>query len=174
MATNEENTADKARMISQHGQKGKHNHLIEGRNSRMDGLHAAILLAKLPYLEQWTEARIQRAAFYSSLLKEAGVDRPVIKKDNRHVFHLYVVRCAGDSREKIQAALSAENIETAIHYPSPLPFLACYKHRNFKDTDYPVAHAYQSQILSLPIYPELTEESISRVAEIINKFSSIV
>lgn len=173
MVTNDPAVADMARMISQHGQKGKHNHQIEGRNSRLDGLQAAILLAKLPYLEQWTEARIKKAAYYHSLLEDSGVSLPVTKKGYRHVFHLYVIRCTGQSRERVQAMLAEEQIETAIHYPTPLPFLPCYKHRNFKDRDFPVAHAYHSQILSLPIYPELTDKAIERVSGIIKEVHAI-
>jgi dTDP-4-amino-4,6-dideoxygalactose transaminase len=173
MATHDDAIAEKARMISQHGQKGKHNHLIEGRNSRLDGLQAAILQAKLPYLEKWTEARIAKAAHYDSLLSDSGHHLPAVKENCRHVFHLYVIRCSGQEREKIQAALSQDDIETAVHYPSALPFLPCYGHRHFRDTDFPVAHAFQSQILSLPIYPELSEEAIERVAAAIKEVNAI-
>ncbi|HWB90448.1 MAG TPA: DegT/DnrJ/EryC1/StrS family aminotransferase [Puia sp.] len=165
MVTNDPAIAEKARMIAQHGQKGKHNHLIEGRNSRLDGLQAAILLAKLPHLEKWTEARIANAARYSSLLKDAGVTVPSVRKNGRHVFHLYVIRT--EKRGELQKALEAGGVETAIHYPSPLPFLPCYKHRNFRSEDFPVAAGFQSRILSIPLFPELSEDCIRYVSSLI-------
>jgi dTDP-4-amino-4,6-dideoxygalactose transaminase len=169
MATNDDKIAEKARMIAQHGQKGKHNHLIEGRNSRLDGLQAAILKAKLPYLKQWTEARIQKAAHYDRLLQDADVVRPQTKDNYRPVFHLYVIRCTGNSRERIQSALTEQKVETAIHYPTALPFLPCYAHRGHQPADFPVAALYQTEILSLPIYPEISAEALARVAQIIKE-----
>jgi dTDP-4-amino-4,6-dideoxygalactose transaminase len=163
MATNDPVIAEKARMISQHGQKGKHNHLMEGRNSRLDGLQAAILLAKLPHLEEWTEARIAVSHKYDQLLRDAGVAIPPTRTGARHVFHLYVIR--NEDRENLQRALTNAGIETAIHYPTALPFLPCYQHLNFKSTDFPVAHCYQKSILSLPIFPELQDDSIAYVCE---------
>lgn len=165
MATSDPAIAEKARMIAQHGQKGKHNHLIEGRNSRLDGLQAAILLAKLPHLEKWTEARISIAALYSQLLKDSGVDIPLVRKEARHVFHLYVIRT--DHRDQLQQKLSAAGVETAVHYPTALPFLPCYRQRQYRCEDFPVAYAYQSTIVSLPLFPELQEESVRYVTSLI-------
>jgi len=149
-------------MIAQHGQKGKHNHLIEGRNSRLDGLQAAILLAKLPHLEQWTEARIAVAKKYDARLEETGIAIPKVKKNYRHVFHLYVTRV--EDREDLQQKLSERGIETAIHYPTALPFLPCYSHRGFNPDNFPVAWEYQHQILSLPLYPEISDDAINFVS----------
>ncbi|HEV3413455.1 MAG TPA: DegT/DnrJ/EryC1/StrS family aminotransferase [Puia sp.] len=169
MATNDPAIAEKARMISQHGQKGKHNHLIEGRNSRLDGLQAAILLAKLPYLGKWTEARIAHTKKYDSLLRDAGVCIPPTRNDARHVYHLYVVRTA--NRDQLQKNLSDAGIETALHYPTALPFLPCYINRNFKPGDFPIAHSSQSSILSLPLYPEMQDSAIEYVCATIKKNS---
>ena len=173
--------AEKARMIAQHGQKGKHNHLIEGRNSRLDGLQAAILLAKLPYLEEWTRARIANAAKYDARLKDSGdpspkvngaprpkhnaIAIPLVKDNFRHVFHLYVIRT--DNRSKLQQELGEAGIETAIHYPTALPFLPCYSHRNFSQNDFPVAFEYQNKILSIPLFAELSEEAIGYISTIL-------
>ena len=167
MATNDPAIAEKARMISQHGQKGKHNHLMEGRNSRLDGLQAAILLAKLPYLEQWTEARIANTRKYDTLLRNTGVVIPPTRANARHVFHLYVIR-AGD-RDRLQKDLTGAGIETAIHYPTALPFLPCYQHRNFAPDDFPVSLSCQSSILSLPLFPELQDSAIEYVCAAIKK-----
>jgi dTDP-4-amino-4,6-dideoxygalactose transaminase len=166
MATNEQAIAEHAHMIAQHGQKGKHNHLIEGRNSRLDGLQAAILLAKLPHLEKWTRARIANAGKYNESLKRTDIARPSVRNNAQHVFHLYVIRTK--ERDRLQQKLRDAGIETAIHYPTALPFLPCYSHRNFRFEDFPVACEYQTQILSLPLFPELTDEAIRYVSEIIN------
>jgi len=166
MTTSDAAIAEKARMISQHGQKGKHNHVIEeGRNSRLDGLQAAILLAKLPYLEKWTEARIANAARYSELLEGAGIARPAVRKGARHVFHLYVVR--SEQRDVLQNKLTEAGVETAIHYPAPLPFLPCYDHRTFRKEDFPVAWDYHTKILSIPLFPELEQDAIAYVSTVI-------
>jgi len=162
MATNDPAIAEQVRMIAQHGQKGKHNHLIEGRNSRLDGLQAAILLAKLPHLNDWTERRIANAARYDKVLKGSNVCIPGTRSGSRHVFHLYVIRTA--NRAAVQANLEKAGIETAIHYPTPLPFLPCYSHYGHKPGDFPVATACQHTILSIPMFAELTEEQIAYVA----------
>jgi len=167
MATNDPAIAERTRMISQHGQKGKHNHLMEGRNSRLDGLQAAILLAKLPHLEKWTEARIGAAKKYDNLLRNAGVFLPPARANARHVFHLYVIRTEG--RDRLQGALTDAGIETAIHYPTALPFLPCYQQRELKPGDFPVAHCYQKSILSLPLFPELADDAIRHVCATIKK-----
>lgn len=167
MATNDPAIAEKSRMISQHGQKGKHNHLIEGRNSRLDGLQAAILLAKLPHLEKWTEARIAAARKYDILLRNAGVTLPPTRAHVRHVFHLYVIRTEG--RDRLQGALTDAEVETAIHYPTALPFLPCYRDRDLKPGDFPVAYCSQKSILSLPLFPELGDDSIHHVCATIKK-----
>ena len=166
MATNDAAIAEKARMISQHGQKGKHNHIMEGRNSRLDGLQAAILMAKLPHLEKWTEARIAHAAHYSELLQKAGVAKPSIRPGARHVFHLYVIRT--NDRAGLQAKLTEAGVETAVHYPTALPFMPCYAHRKARKEDFPVALEYQSTILSLPIYPEIPEAALGYVSSLIH------
>lgn len=164
MATNDAAIAAKARMIANHGQQGKHNHLMEGRNSRLDGLHAAVLSAKLPYLNRWTDKRIQHAALYNNLLKTVSV--PAVKENYNHVFHLYVIRT--NKREQLQQQLKLAGVDTAIHYPVALPFLTCYNQRGFQPGNFPVAYSYQSQILSLPMYAEITDEQIHYVAGIIN------
>ncbi|HQW84015.1 MAG TPA: DegT/DnrJ/EryC1/StrS family aminotransferase [Ferruginibacter sp.] len=166
MATNDATIAAKARMIANHGQQGKHNHLMEGRNSRLDALHAAILSAKLPYINRWTNERIQHAIDYGKRLQAVTV--PVVKENYKHVFHLYVIQT--NRRELLQKKLNNAGVDTAIHYPVALPFLACYKKYGFQPTDFPVAYRYQSQILSIPMYAELEEAQIKYIADIINTF----
>jgi dTDP-4-amino-4,6-dideoxygalactose transaminase len=165
MATNDPAIAEHARMIAQHGQKGKHNHLIEGRNSRLDGLQAAILLAKLPHLNSWTDRRIANAGRYDEALKASKACLPKTRPGSRHVYHLYVIRVAG--RPTVQARLEQAGIETAVHYPTPLPFLPCYAHLGHKPEDFPVATACQPTILSIPMFAELTEKQIAHVASVL-------
>ncbi len=165
MATNDADIASKARMIANHGQQGKHNHLMEGRNSRLDGLHAAVLSAKLPYLEEWTRKRIAHAAGFGEVLGNARVALPQVKEGYLHVYHLYVIRT--DKRELLQKTLKDAGVDTAIHYPTALPFLKCYEQRGFQPSQFPVASQYQSQILSLPMYAELEEAQIAYIADII-------
>jgi dTDP-4-amino-4,6-dideoxygalactose transaminase len=165
MATNDTAIATKARMIANHGQQGKHNHIVEGRNSRLDGLQAAILSVKLPYLQQWTDARIKNAAFYSKLLASKNILLPKTKPGYTHVFHLYVIKTEG--RDELKRSLQQNDIETAIHYPTALPFLACYQNRNFKPQDFSEAFACQSKILSLPMFAELTIDQMEKVTAVI-------
>lgn len=170
MATNDTALAEKVRMIANHGQEGKHNHIMEGRNSRLDGLQAAILRAKLPYLEQWTEARISHAGYYAKLISNEAIHLPAAKKEYRHVYHLYVIRTK--QRDELKKHLEENGIETAIHYPVALPFLACYADRNIKPGDFPAAVNWQQQILSVPMFAELNEEQVGFVSAAINQYTA--
>ncbi|AHM61770.1 putative PLP-dependent enzyme possibly involved in cell wall biogenesis [Flammeovirgaceae bacterium 311] len=163
--TNDDELARKCRLFANHGALKKHQHEIEGINSRLDGLQAAILSAKLPYIHKWTEQRIRNAALYSQLLEGSGLELPLVRAASKHTFHLYVVRSG--QRDLLQKTLNEQGIATAIHYPTILPLLPAYNYLNHKPADFPVAYEYQQQILSLPMYPELTEEQIKYVAEVI-------
>lgn len=167
MITNDDEIARVARMIANHGQEGKHNHLMEGRNSRMDGIQAAILSVKLKYLNQWTDARIANAETYDALLNDSLVDTPKVVENGKHVFHLYVIR--SKNRATLMEALKAENIGVSIHYPTALPFLDCYKSMGHQLEDFPVAHQVTQEIISLPMFAELSKESIEIVANLILK-----
>jgi dTDP-4-amino-4,6-dideoxygalactose transaminase len=164
VATNDPELAEKVRMIANHGQRGKHNHLMEGRNSRLDGLQAAILSAKLPWLEQWTEARISHAAAYARQLEGSGLSLPMVKPGYRHVYHVYAVRT--EHRSMLMDGMKTAGVETAIHYPTALPFLPCYASNGSVPADFPAAYKNQSRILSLPMFAELTDEQITHVASI--------
>lgn len=167
--TDDDNMAIKFRMYARHGAIRKHQHLIEGINSRMDGLQAAILSAKLPYILEWTANRISKANLYDlylSGIKE--IINPVRRPESTHTFHLYVVRCK--HRDDLAQYLKSKGIETAIHYPTALPNLKAYSYLGYKPEDFPVSSKYQSEILSLPIFPELTEEQIKYVSDEIKNF----
>ena len=168
MLTNDDELAAVSRQMANHGQIKKHHHVREGRNSRMDTIQAAILLAKLPHLEQWTAQRVNHAALYDKLLKDVDVIIPSVKNKCSHVYHLYVIRT--DNREALQAYLSENGIETSVHYPTALPLLPCYIHNDYTPAGFPVAYHNQSRLLSLPMYAELSNEQIEYVAGLIKNF----
>jgi dTDP-4-amino-4,6-dideoxygalactose transaminase len=171
MITNDDALAEKCRMYAQHGALKKHHHIIEGINSRLDGLQAAILSTKLPHLEDWTSKRIQNAALYNKYLKGIeGICLPIQRPETKHTWHLYVIRTR--ERDKLAQWLAGKEIETSVHYPTALPNLPAYKYLGHKPEDFPVASDLQDEILSLPMFPELTEEMISHIAECIKKFPS--
>ena len=169
MVTNDDELAIKLRMYANHGALKKHHHQIEGINSRLDSMQAAILSAKLPYILDWTAARIRNAALYDQHL--AGIDEitlPKVRPNSKHTFHLYVLRVK--RREELIEWLKQRGIETFIHYPTPLPALPCYKYLGHRPEDFPVSTACQPEILSIPLYPEMTEEMIAYVSDAIRSF----
>lgn len=168
MATNNSDLARVSRAIANHGQIGKHNHIMEGRNSRMDGIQGAILSVKLKYLNEWTSRRIDNAALYNKYLK-SNIVRPQVQKELKHVYHLFVIQ--HERRDELAQYLKECGIETAIHYPTPLPLLPCYC-SNVEEAKslYPNATKAASRILSLPMYAELSEEQIEYVASKVNEF----
>jgi dTDP-4-amino-4,6-dideoxygalactose transaminase len=168
MVTNNPEIAERARMIANHGQKGKHNHLIEGRNSRMDTIQAAVLNVKLKYIDEWTEQRVKVAQLYKELITSNRIILPTKNPYGKHVFHLFVIQL--ESRDFTIQKLKENGIETAIHYPKALPFLKAYKHLAHKTEDFPVASVFQDKILSLPIYPELiwSKTNVSSITNFLN------
>ena len=167
--TNDDELARKMRMYAAHGSLVKHQHEIEGINSRLDGLQAAILSAKLPHIKTWNEQRIQHAKLYTDLLKDVKeLVLPATRPNTKHTFHLYVIRTK--KRNELQSYLKEYGIETQIHYPVPLPFVKAYQYLNHTPADFPVAYEYQSEILSLPMYPELKKEEIEYVVSNIKDF----
>lgn len=171
MMTNDDALAEKCRMYANHGALKKPDHRIEGINSRLDGLQAAILSAKLPHILQWTEQRIQNAALYNKYLADIpGLHLPAVRPGTKHTYHLYVVRSA--RRDALMQFLKEKGIETTIHYPVALPNLPAYKYLGHSPADFPVATRLQQEILSLPMYPELSENAIAYVAEQVRTFLS--
>jgi dTDP-4-amino-4,6-dideoxygalactose transaminase len=171
IVSNDDDFAMQARMFANHGALVKHQHKIEGINSRMDGLQAAILSVKLKYIKQWSSDRLQNALYYFELLKPAaGIQIPKIHKNASHVFHLYVIRT--ENRERLQAFLKENGVSTGVHYPTPLPFLEAYSYLNHKPSDFPIAHNYMNKILSLPMYPELGNDMQAFVVDKILQFNT--
>jgi len=167
IVTNNTELADKMRMFANHGALKKHYHDIEGINSRMDGIQAAILSVKLKHIISWSEARYLNALKYHDYLRDiTDIIVPKIRQNVKHVFHLYVVRT--NNRSFIQEKLKEANISSGIHYPTPLPFLNAYKYLNHEPSDFPISYDFKDKILSLPMYPELSENNISTIQKVIN------
>jgi dTDP-4-amino-4,6-dideoxygalactose transaminase len=170
IVTNDADAAPRARLIADHGQPAKYRHTIVGRNSRMDGIQAAVLSVKLKYLDKWIDARRQNAQRYSELLAGTGIALPASPEYSRHVYHLYVVRVK--DRESVAARLGEAGIDSGMHYPTALPFLEAYSDAGHLPSDFPVAHAQMGELLSLPMYPELTDEMIEYVCSVLTSAAS--
>jgi dTDP-4-amino-4,6-dideoxygalactose transaminase len=172
IVTNDDNFALKARMFANHGRIGKYDHEIEGVNSRLDGLQAAILDVKLRHLLEWTENRRKHAYLYNEYLKGTDLITPAEIDNVKAVYHLYVVRIRKELRQKLQEHLKSKDISTGIHYPIALPNLKAYTYLSHSESDFPEATRASQEILSLPMYPELKEIQIQFIAEGIKEFSS--
>jgi dTDP-4-amino-4,6-dideoxygalactose transaminase len=173
IVTNNDELAHRCRMFSDHGASEKHDHEIEGINSRLDGIQAAVLSVKLPHILDWNRTRYENAKYYTERLKDIpGITPPPVRSNASHVFHLYVVR-VDEGRDELQAFLEEQGISTSIHYPTALPFLKAYEHRGFRPADFPVAHDYQDRILSLPMYPEMNEEMIEYATSSIREWAEV-
>jgi dTDP-4-amino-4,6-dideoxygalactose transaminase len=167
LVTNDDQLADWCATYARHGGKGEH--IMEGINSRLDGLQAAILNVKVPHLQKWTESRRKVAARYNELLRGVGdTVTPKVAADRDHVYHLYVIRT--EKRDALKKFLGDNGVVTVLNYPKALPFYPAYAYLGHKPEDFPVAHANQSRILSLPIFPEMTDEMIQYVAQKIKEF----
>ncbi len=167
--TNDDVLAEKMRMYANHGSLIKHQHKIEGINSRMDGLQAAILSVKLSYLPGWSNSRLEAAKKYNDIFKDVhGIVQPEIHENVKHVFHLYVVRVK--NRTGLQEFLKQKDISTGIHYPCPLPYVEAYKYMGHTADDFPVAYSYKDEILSLPMFPEISSDQIEYVTDNIKEF----
>ena len=171
LTTNDAALAERMAMIARHGGLKKGDHQIEGVNSRLDGLQAAVLSVKLPHLAGWTRRREEIAAEYERLLANArGVRLPAVAEGREHVYHLYVIR--HEQRDALARHLTAQGIQTVINYPVALPFLPAYAHLRHQPEQFPNAFANQSRVLSLPIFPEITAQQIAAVARAITGFGA--
>lgn len=171
--TNDSELATRMTMFARHGGLTKGDHQIEGINSRLDGLQAAILSVKLPHLPVWTARRQQIAQKYTEMLAPLlAVKPPKIAESREHVWHLFVIR--HESRDALARHLNNSNIQTVINYPVALPFLPAYKRFAHTPQDFPTAYHHQSRILSLPIYPEISDQQIEMVVAAVRSFTEQV
>lgn len=169
VVTNDGALAEQIAMRARHGGLVKHQHLIEGINSRLDGIQAAILSAKLPYLSDWTHARQTAAEFYNKALKEVeAVEVPKLMADSSHVYHLYTIR--HPRRNALAKYLSGRGIQTAINYPTILPLLPAYQHFGLTPEEFPNAYSDQQSILSLPMFAEISRKQQLEVIAAVTKF----
>lgn len=169
IATACDDLAQYMELFARHGGKG--NHKIEGINSRMDGLQAAVLNVKLKYIDDWTDKRRQAARAYDKLLSGISqVTTPKVHDSNKHVFHLYVIKA--ERRDELRVFLYEKGIKTVLNYPTALPFLEAYEYLGYKHSDFPIAKDNQEHILSLPLYPEISEEARKHVSDSIKTFYS--
>jgi dTDP-4-amino-4,6-dideoxygalactose transaminase len=162
MVTADADLAEKARMLACHGQQAKHDHHLEGRNSRLDGLQAAVLRVKLGHLTEWIQIRRHTAAQYYQELANLPLLLPATQLYAEHAYHLFVVQT--EHRDNLASELKNQGISTGIHYPKALPYTYVYQQR-FRHTseDFPTAYDMQSRILSLPIGDHMTEELTHQV-----------
>jgi dTDP-4-amino-4,6-dideoxygalactose transaminase len=170
VTTNDTALARQVRMLRDHGQSKKYYHDIEGYNGRLDSVQAGLLHVKLNHLAKWNQQRREHAAEYGRLFEKAllPVVVPVEPEWSRAVYHLYVVRV--EDREGLMAHLKNANIGTGIHYPIPLHLQKAYKALNYSQGDFPVCEKAASEIVSLPMFPQLTAEQQQRVVQEITRF----
>jgi len=170
VATNDAEIAQRLRMLSNHGRTKKYEHEIEGYNYRLDALQAAVLSVKLRHLSQWTEQRRSHARFYDEALP-SSLERIHEARQAKHVYYMYVIRAV--RRAELMALLAGQGIECGIHYPVPLHRQPAYASYGWRQGQFPVAEQLAEEIVSIPMYPELTDEQqrfvVDRISESVKK-----
>jgi len=161
VVTNDSNYAHTIRMLRDWGAEHKYHHQLKGYNYRMDGVQGAILRVKLNHLETWTEARRAHATLYDRLLAETKLGVPAVMAYSRHVYHIYAARVP--RREAVQQAMQAREIQTGIHYPIPVHLQEAHADLGYRSGDFPISERAANEVLSLPMYPELSDENIEIV-----------
>jgi dTDP-4-amino-4,6-dideoxygalactose transaminase len=160
--------ARQVRMLRDWGAEKKYEHVMKGYNFRMDGVQGAVLRVKLKHLERWTEARRAAARHYDELLGGIGITPPAARSDVRHVYHLYVIRTA--QRQALQEALAARGIQSGIHYPTPIHLLPAFSDLKHGVGDFPHSEKAAREVLSLPMFPELSRAQCEEVTAALKAF----
>lgn len=168
--TNSDELDEKVRMLKAHGARIKYYHDIVGYNSRLDTLHAAVLLAKLPHLDAWSTKRRENAGYYNSRFAGAKLTPPTEKPYTHHIYNQYSI-CVKD-RDGLRDRLKHEGIGYEIYYPLPLHLQECFRHLGYRDGDLPVSEACAKSVISLPIYPMLTDQEREFVADTVLQYVS--
>jgi dTDP-4-amino-4,6-dideoxygalactose transaminase len=168
VVTNDKRYYERLRLLRCYGEKKKYEHILQGWNSRLDEMQAAVLRVKLKYLDQWNGERRKRALLYRRMLEGTGVNCPVERERARHVYHLFVIRTK--RRNALQLRLREKGIETLIHYPVPIHLQKAYAELGYRRGDLPATEKVAREILSLPFYPELTSEEMREVQEEVRNF----
>lgn len=161
--------AQKLKMLRNYGQERRYYYKIKGFNSRLDELQAAILITKLKYLDTWNERRRKIAEFYTKNIKNPHIMKPYEMSYGRHVFHLYVIRYP--ERDKFLSYLKEKGVNTIIHYPIPIHLQEAYKELKYPGGSFPVAEKYATEIISLPMFPQLKDEELITITELINDYA---
>jgi dTDP-4-amino-4,6-dideoxygalactose transaminase len=170
LTTNDPKLAETVRMMRNYGQRAKYDHVFLAWNRRLDTLQAAVLRVKLRHLDQWNTARKTIASLYGELLAGSSAALPRTAPGAEHVYHLFVVQV--EQRQRVHEELAARGISTGIHYPVPIHLQEAYRERGFHTGAFPVTEAAASRVLSLPMYPEMTESDVRRVAAAVNELVS--
>lgn len=168
ITTSNKQLADKCYQLRKYGMKKEYYSVLEGYNSRLDEMQAAILNVKLKYLDQWNSKRSQTAKFYLNEIKNPNIVLPIINNIENHVFHLFIVRVK--YREKFIDYLNKKGIGYGIHYPYPIFLQKAYRFLNYKKNDLPITYQFSKEIVSLPLFPELTYSEISYLVKRLNQF----
>ncbi len=168
VVTNDQEIADRLRMLRNYGQEKRYYHSIKGFNSRLDEIQAAILSVKLRHLASWNDRRREIARMYSSLIKNPHVHVPQEMTYGKHVYHLYPIRTK--YRDALQTFLASSGIQTLIHYPIPVHLQKSYSDLGKPKGSFPEAEAHASEELSLPMFPELTNDEVINISETVNRF----
>ena len=170
IVTNNEDLSNLIRKISNHGQLNeKHKHFMIGRNSRLDSIQAAILNVKLKHLDVWNYKRIKAADYYRLRLGTSGsFILPAVEESKKHVYHLFVIKCK--ERNKLIKLLDEKKISWGIHYPNALPFIEPYFYKKHIPNDFKASSSIINEILSIPIYPEITEEQLETICGQLNQY----
>jgi dTDP-4-amino-4,6-dideoxygalactose transaminase len=169
LVTNDAKIAEKAKALRNCGSLQKYYHIASPYNHRLDTLQAAILRIKLKHIDSWNADRRKAANLLNELLQGTGVVTPTAIEGAEPVWHLYVIRTA--RRDELQAHLGKQGIGTGIHYPIPIHLQPYYENLGYKKGDFPVTERYAEQILSLPMFPELTREAVEFIANTIKSFT---
>jgi dTDP-4-amino-4,6-dideoxygalactose transaminase len=165
VVTNDAEIARRVRLLRDHGSEQKYRHEIIGYNFRLEGIQGAVLNVKLRHLDKWNDLRRAHAARYNELLSGTSLQLPREMPYARHIYHLYVVQT--DERDALQKRLNEAGVQTGIHYPVPVHLQPAYASMGHKPGDFPESERQAASVLSLPMFPELTDEQIKRVAETI-------
>jgi dTDP-4-amino-4,6-dideoxygalactose transaminase len=171
VTTNDDGLAEKIRILRDHGQNPKYFYRMIGGNFRLDGIQGAILNVKLKHLDKWNEVRRQNAALYDSNLADSPVNAPKIDENNISIYHQYTVTVP--ERDKLQKFLAENEIGSAIFYPKPLHLQECFSELGYKPGDFPVTERLCNEVLSLPVYPEISSSQIEFVSKMVLKFYGI-
>lgn len=173
MVTNDDQHAERLRKLRVHGEERRYHHSSIGMNSRLDAIQAAVLRVKLPYLDEWSDARRKNAAQYDQLFTDAGlaeeIGLPLVRPGVRHIFNQYVIR-VGDRRDALRDHLKKSGVGSEIYYPVPLHLQECFRYLGYREGDFPEAERAARETLALPVYPELTLDQQTYVVETIRQF----